>query len=217
MDQKKYYSWVRLVVHLLGILPLASLVISGFTGGLGVNPIQEVEQRLGRAALYFLVAALSITPLVTITGWQVLKPRRRTLGLYSFSYASLHFITFIGIDYGFDFREIGQLILEKPYILVGFITGLFLLLLAITSFDASIRRLGKHWKSLHRLAYLAGSMAIIHYAWAKKGNLFSFSGDILQPLLWGGLLLFLLILRIPTIRKQLTAFRLRITMSRPSR
>ncbi len=213
MQQKKSYPWLRLFVHLLGIFPLASIIYSGFTGGLGVNPIQELEQRLGRAALYLLVATLSITPLVTLTGWHILRPRRRALGLYSFFYASLHFATFIAVDYGFDFREIGRLVFEKPFIMLGLVTGLMLLPMAVTSFDYFIRRMGKRWKSLHQLVYLAGVTAILHYAWAKKGDLFSLSGDISKPLLWGLLVVILLVLRIPTVRRWIIGWRQRIFSS----
>jgi sulfoxide reductase heme-binding subunit YedZ len=199
MDRKKV-PWLRWLVHLLGVLPLAWLGIDMLTGQLSVNPIQDIEQRLGRAALYFLVASLAVTPLTTLTGWRMLLPRRRALGLYAFLHASLHFFVFAVIDYGFDLKEITRLTVEKPFILAGLLTGLILLLLAITSFDHFIRKMGMRWKSLHRLNYIAGLAVILHYAWAKKGNLFSLVGDIGLPLLWGLLVMLLLVLRIPAVR-----------------
>ncbi len=202
--------WLRVLVHLLGVLPLALILFAALTGGLTVNPIQDIEQRLGRAALYFLVASLAVTPLYTLTGWRSVLPRRRALGLYAFLYASLHFITFAAIDYGFDLREIWRLIVEKPFILLGLTTGLLLLPLAVTSFDYFIRKMGKRWKTLHRLVYIAGVTVIIHYAWAKKGDLFTLQGDILKPLLWGTLVLVLLLLRIPAIRRGVSRVRQRI-------
>lgn len=206
--KSRKFPWLRIFVHLLGILPLAWLGFDALTGHLSVNPIQDIEQRFGRAALYFLVASLSITPLTTLTGWKDISPRRRALGLYAFLYASLHFFTFAAIDYGFDLPEIGHLILEKPFILLGLTTGLLLLPLAVTSFDYFMRKMGKKWKSLHRLAYVAGITVILHYAWAKKGNLFTLSGDILQPLLWGMLVVLLLLLRIPAVRRWISKKRL---------
>jgi sulfoxide reductase heme-binding subunit YedZ len=200
MQTKKAFPWLRLLVHLLGLLPLASLGLAALTGGLSVNPIQDIEQRLGRAALYLLLASLSVTPLTSLSGWRALPPRRRALGLYAFLYASLHFFTFAVIDYGFDLPEILRLIGEKPFILAGFAAGLLLLLLAATSINRVMRRLGKRWKELHRLVYPAGMLVILHYAWAKKGSLFELSGDILQPLLLGLLLLVLLFLRLPAVR-----------------
>jgi sulfoxide reductase heme-binding subunit YedZ len=203
----KKFPWLRILVHVLGVLPLASILYAALTGGLSVNPIQDIEQHLGRDALYFLIASLAITPLTTLTGWRSLAPRRRALGLYAFLYICLHFITFAAIDYGFDFQEIGRLILEKPFILLGLTTGLLLLPLAITSFDFFIRKMGKRWKSLHRLVYIAGITVIIHYAWAKKGDLFSLQGDVLKPFMWGLLVMFLLIMRIPVVRKKVSGWR----------
>ncbi len=211
MSRDKEFPWLRILVHLLGFLPLATILFAALTGRLTVNPIQDIEQRLGRAALYFLVASLAVTPVYTLTGWRSVLPRRRALGLYAFLYASLHFTTFAAIDYGFDLREIGRLILEKPFILLGLTTGLLLVPLAITSFDYFIRKMRKKWKSLHRLVYVAGGTVIIHYAWAKKGDLFALQGDILKPLLWGLLVVFLLVLRIPAVRRGVSGLRQRIT------
>ncbi|MBI4732519.1 MAG: sulfoxide reductase heme-binding subunit YedZ [Chloroflexi bacterium] len=210
MSRDKGFPWPRVLVHLLGVLPLASIFFAALTGRLTFNPIQDIEQRLGRAALYFLVASLAVTPIYTLTGWRSVLPRRRALGLYAFLYASLHFITFAVIDYGFDLREIGRLILEKPFILLGLTTGLLLLPLAVTSFDYFMRKMGKKWKSLHRLVYIAGVTVIIHYAWAKKGDLFALQGDILKPLLWGLLVVSLLVLRIPAVRRGVSGLRQRV-------
>ena len=98
---KTRFPWLRILVHLLGLLPLVRIGLDAWTGGLSINPIQDIEQRLGRAALYFLVATLAVTPLTSLTGWKSLPQRRRALGLYTFLYAGLHFFTFAVIDYGF--------------------------------------------------------------------------------------------------------------------
>lgn len=211
------FPWLRVVVHILGWLPLALLGFDALTGRLSVNPIQDIEQRLGRAALYFLLAALAVTPLTTLTGWRILPPRRRALGLYAFLYASLHFTVFAALDYGFDFGEILRLVGEKPFILLGLTAGLLLTPLAVTSFDHFMRRMGKRWKSLHRLVYIIAPIVIVHYAWARKGDLFALRGDILQPLLWGALVLILLALRLPAIRKEVSGLRQRIISGKPLR
>lgn len=202
--------WLRWFVHLLGVWPLAAIGWNAWQGNLSVNPIQEVEQRLGRTALYFLLASLAVTPLTTLTGWRALPPRRRALGLYAFLYAGLHFATFVALDYGFDLPEILRLTGEKPFILVGFSAGFLLVPLAITSFDHFIRKMGKRWKRLHRFVYIIAPLVIVHYGWAKKGDFFALRGDILQPLLWGILLLLLLVLRIPAIRQTVSALRRKI-------
>ena len=198
---KPKITWLQVVILILGWLPLAWILFLYFTGRLSVNPIQDIEQRLGQFAVYFLIASLACTPMHTLTGWREPLKRRRALGLYCFLYASLHVLTFLGLDYGFNLQLILGIVLKKPYAFVGLTTFLLLLPLAITSFRWWQKKLGRKWTSLHRLVYLAGVLDILHYAWAKKGNLFTLSGDILQPLGWGLLLLLLLALRIPPVRR----------------
>lgn len=191
----------QLVIHLFGWLPLVLTIVQVSTGNMTANPIQAVEQRLGRVAVYFLIASLACTPIVTLTGWREPIKRRRALGLYAFMYASLHFIVFAGLDYGFDVQQIANLISEKTFILLGITAGLILLALAVTSFTWWMRQMGKGWQNLHRTIYLAGVIVVIHYAMARKANINTLSGDIIQPLIIGILLAILLLLRVPAIRK----------------
>jgi methionine sulfoxide reductase heme-binding subunit len=206
---KPKITWLQVVIHLLGWLPLGFIIYEFFSGRLSVNPIQDVEQRLGHIAVYFLIASLACTPLYTLSGWREPLKRRRALGMYCFLYASLHVLTFIGLDYGFDLQLILGIVLKKPYAIVGLASFIILLPMAITSFRWWQKKLGRKWTNLHRLGYLAGVLDILHYAWAKKGNIFTLSGDILQPLLWGVLLLFLLALRIPPVRQWASGLRQR--------
>ncbi len=204
----------QVIVHVLGWLPLVFTIAQVATGNMTVNPIQATEQRFGRIAVYFLILSLACTPIVTLTGWREPIKRRRAIGLYAFLYAALHFTVFAGVDYGFDIKQILQLVSEKSFILLGFTAGLILLALAITSFRWWMRLMGKGWQSLHRTIYLGGVIVVIHYAMARKANLSTLSGDILQPLIIGSLLVILLLLRIPSIRKQAASLRQRIIASR---
>ncbi len=204
---KPKITWLQVVIHILGWLPLAWIPYDYFAGRLSFNPIQDIEQRLGHIAVYFLIASLACTPLNTLFGWREPLKRRRALGLYCFMVASLHVLTFTGLDYGFNLQLIGGIVLKKPYAIVGLATFILLLPLAITSFRSWMKKLGRKWTNLHRLVYLAGVLDILHYAWAKKGNLFNLSGDILQPLLWGLLLLLLLALRLPPVRRWASGLR----------
>jgi len=204
----------QITLHILGWLPLAVTIFQVMTGNMTVNPIQAVEQRFGRVAVYFLIASLMCTPIVTLTGWREPLKRRRALGLYTFLYAALHVIVFVGIDYGFDLKQIAQLIVEKPFILLGLTAGLILLALAITSFKWWMRQMGKGWQSLHRTVYLAGLIVVLHYAMARKANITTLRGDIIQPLLIGILLMILLILRIPSIRRWASSLRQRANAAR---
>jgi methionine sulfoxide reductase heme-binding subunit len=202
----------QLVIHLSGWLPLVLTVAQVSTGNMTANPIQAVEQRLGRVAVYFLIASLACTPIVTLTGWREPIKRRRALGLYAFMYASLHFIVFAGLDYGWDVQQIADLISGKTFILLGITAGLILLALAVTSFNWWKRQMGKGWQSLHRTIYLGGVIVVIHYAMARKANISSLSGDILQPLIIGILLAVLLLLRVPPIRRLASGLRYKVRM-----
>jgi sulfoxide reductase heme-binding subunit YedZ len=157
-----------------------------------------------------LFLSLACTPLNTIFGWRELIKRRRALGLYAFMYASIHVLIFLDLDYGLAWSLIIQTIFEKPYIVVGLTTFLLLIPLAVTSFDIWKQRLGKNWKRLHQIIYFIGPLAVLHYAWSKKGDIFILQGDIIKPLIYALVLLLLLTLRISPLRKVVASFRTRI-------
>ena len=195
----------------MGWLPLVWIIYQYFTGKLSINPIQDVEQQLGHIAVYFLVASLACTPIYTLSGWREPFKRRRALGLYCFLYASLHVLTFTGLDYGFNLNLIGGIVLKKPYAIVGMATYILLIPLAVTSFRWWMKKLGRSWTDLHRVVYLAGVLDILHYAWAKKGNIFHLSGDVLRPFIFGVLLVLLLVLRFPPVRRLVSRLRHRVS------
>jgi sulfoxide reductase heme-binding subunit YedZ len=122
-------------------------------------------------------------------------------------------LSFTGLDYGFNLQLIGGIVLKKPFAIVGFATFILLFALSITSFRWWQKRLGHKWTNLHRLVYFAGVLDILHYAWAKKGDIFRLSGDILRPLLWGVLLLLLLTLRLPPVRRWASNIRRKIVIT----
>ena len=208
------YTPLQIAVHLYAWSALVFIAIDFLTGHVSVNPIQELEQRTGRHAITLLVLSLACTPLNTLFHWPELIKRRRALGLYAFMYAAIHVIIFVDLDYGLAWSLIVQTILEKPYIVVGVISFLLLIPLAITSFDVWKMRLKKNWKRLHQLVYLIAPLVVLHYAWGKKGDFFALRGEIIRPLIYGLIVLFLLTLRIPPIRRSLASLRDRILHQR---
>jgi sulfoxide reductase heme-binding subunit YedZ len=192
---------LRVIVHLGALLPLVLLVYDYFSGRLSVNPILDLEQRTGRTALTLLILSLSCMPLHSLFGWREILRHRRTLGLYAFMYAAIHLSIFVFLDYGANFGLILADVWKRPFIIIGAITFLVLLSLAITSFDVTKVWLGKNWKRLHRLVFLAAGLDILHYAWARKGDIFHLQGDIIRPLIYALILLVLLLLRFRPIRK----------------
>lgn len=201
------YTPLQIAIHLYAWSALVRLIIDTFTGNLTANPIQAMEQRTGRHAITLLVLSLACTPLTNLFGWRELLKRRRTLGLYAFLYATIHMIIFVDLDYGLAWSLIVQTVLEKPYIVVGVISFLLLVLLAFTSFDIWKKRLGKNWKRLHQLVYLIAPLAVLHYAWGKKGDFFAFQGEIIRPWIYALIVMLLLIMRIPRVRKALASLR----------
>jgi len=182
----------QIFVHLASLSQFVLLIFDFFTDNLTVNPIQYITQKTGRAALTLLCLSLACTPAVTL-GFKSAAKVRRPLGVYACLYASFHFLTFIGLDYGFDLGLIYEAIFKKPYALVGFSAFLILLPMALTSTQGWIKRLGKKWKQLHRLVYLAGILVIIHYIWLVKS-------DIREPLIYGAIVVFLLLMRLAPVR-----------------
>jgi sulfoxide reductase heme-binding subunit YedZ len=151
-------------VFVRSLTPVAALLIQGLHDELGVNPISQALNQLGLMALVFLVAALASTPLKTLFGWTWPIRLRRMLGLYSFFYAALHVSIYAGIDQFFDWRAIVDDVTKRKFIFVGFTAFVLLIPLAVTSTNAAMKRMGyAHWKQLHRLAYIAPLLGVIHF------------------------------------------------------
>jgi methionine sulfoxide reductase heme-binding subunit len=207
---------LQILIHIGAWFPLVRLIVEAITDDLTANPIQQIEQRTGRAAITLLFLSLVATPLHILFGWREPLQRRRTLGLYAFMYATIHVVIFADLDYGLAWSTIIETVLQKPYILVGALAFLLLIPLAITSFDIWKIRLRKNWKRLHRLVYIIAPLVVLHYAWGKKGTFFALQGDILLPLIYGSIFLILMILRIPGIRRCLASARMRTPFTKRS-
>jgi len=208
----KRYTPLQIAMHVYAWSALVHILFDFLTGNVSPNPIQELEQRTGRHAITLLVLSLACTPLNTLFKWPELIKRRRALGLYAFMYASIHVIIFVDLDYGLAWSLIIQTIFEKPYIVVGVIAFLMLIALAFTSFDIWKMRLKKNWKRLHQMIYLIAPLAVLHYAWGKKGDFFRLQGEIILPLIYGLVVVILLILRIPAVRRTIASLRDRIRL-----
>ena len=193
MDKRRF-RLVLVLVNVLSLIPLAWLLLDAAFGRLGPNPIQVVQLRTGSYALFLLTSSLACTPLYTLTGISRFLDLRRTLGLYAFLYAALHFLNLIGLDYQFDLRALWFDVGKKRYIVAGMPAFVILLVLAVTSTSGWKRRLGKNWKRLHRFVYLAGILAVVHYFWQVKIK-------VPGPLIYGSILAFLFVLRLPWLER----------------
>lgn len=193
--------WLWLAANLAALLPLLWLAWDTWQGNLTINPIDDFTDRTGSGAIRLLLASLAVTPVQTITGWRQVGVIRKSLGLWAFAYAVLHFLVFVGLDYAFSLRFILEDGLPtKPYIVVGFSALLILLPLALTSTRGAMKRLGRNWKRLHRWVYAAGILAVIHYIWVAKLA----AGE---PTLYAVILAVLLAARLPWVRSRLSTLR----------
>jgi sulfoxide reductase heme-binding subunit YedZ len=195
-------NWLRVLVHVGALLPLVWIIWDYAQGAFLVDPVREITTRTGRTAIVLLVLTLACTPISTVFGFRQAIRVRRALGLYTFVYVSLHFLTFVWLDYGLNLELILRAIFEQRYVIVGFASGLVMLFLAATSTKGWQRRLGKWWKRLHRLFYLAAPLAILHYLWLVK--------DIREPLRYAVVVAMLLALRIPQVRRAVSNLRYRL-------
>jgi sulfoxide reductase heme-binding subunit YedZ len=194
---------LRVLVHLAALAPLVVMVYLYLSGRLTANPIQDLTQRTGQAALWLLTLSLAATPANTLLGFKPALKVRRALGLYAFFYALGHFLIFVWWDYGLDIALILEDVGSKRYVLVGFATLLILTPLAITSTRGWMKRLGKGWKRLHRWVYLAGILAVAHYTWVVKA-------DLREPLAFGLAVGLLLLARLPAVRRPLSSLRMQL-------
>ena len=184
---------LKAAIWVAGLAPFAWLLFRGFTGDLGANPIEEITHRTGDWSLRVLLATLAVTPLRRVTGWNDVIKIRRLVGLFAYFYVCLHFLTYIVLDQFFGWEYIVEDVLERPYITAGFTAFVLLTPLAVTSTKGWIRRLGRRWGKLQRLAYVAGTLAVVHYLWITRA-------DDRAPLVYGAILLTLLAFRVPWAR-----------------
>jgi len=176
------------VLFVLCLLPLAWLVYGAFANQLGANPAEALIRRLGDWTLRGLWLTLAITPLRELTGLAALARFRRMLGVFTFSYASLHLLAYGWLDMGLDFPEIGRDIAKRPFILMGFTAWALMLPLAATSFNKAIKALGaKRWQALHKAIYAISVIALMHFIWMRAGK-----HNFAEPAVYGVILAALL-------------------------
>jgi sulfoxide reductase heme-binding subunit YedZ len=182
--------WLKPALFVGSLTPLVVLIVHGVSGELGANPIGEALNQLGLLALIFVVAALACTPLKTFFGWTWPLRVRRMIGVFGFFYAALHMSTYVGLDQVFDWAAIYADVTKRKFIFVGFAAFVLLIPLAVTSTNAAVKRLGfVRWKRLHRLAYVAPVLAVIHFTWRVKK-------DVREPMIYAAVLATLLLVRV---------------------
>ena len=184
-------KYLKLTIFTLSLVPIFFIIYKIITNQLGPEPIKDITHHTGKWTLYFIVITLAMTPLKHITNLNIWINYRRMFGLFIFFYASVHLMTYIGLDYRFDLTSIGDDIIKKKYIFIGFSAWLLLIPLAVTSNKRMMRTLKDKWKKLHRLIYLISLFGVIHYLWLVKR-------DLTEPLIFLLVILTLLAFRFKT-------------------
>ena len=175
ISRQRSVRLVHTLIIVAALVPLALIVRDAVTDRLGANPIEQITHRTGDWTIRLLLAALAVTPLRRLTGWNGIIRYRRTIGLLAFTYVCLHFLTYLVLDQGFPLQGFAiayvvEDIAKRPYITVGFTAFLLLIPIAWTSTKGWIRRLGRRWTTLHQLVYVAAALGVLHYLWLIKGD-----------------------------------------------
>ena len=179
----------KIFVFLLCLWPLYSIIYQIFYNKLGAEPVDKIINHFGEWSLIFIFLTLSMSPLKKITNSLIWIKFRRMLGLFVFFYASIHMLSYVGLDYRFDFEPLINDVLKKKFIFIGFSAWLLLIPLAITSSDKMVKILKQNWKKIHRLIYVIGIFGVLHFIWLSKTIFF-------KPLIFLVILIILLLFRV---------------------
>jgi sulfoxide reductase heme-binding subunit YedZ len=184
-------SAIKAVIFVLALIPVAKMAYLTLSGQL-VEPLEHITRGTGDWTLYFLCITLAVTPLRRLSGINWIVKLRREVGLFSFFYAFLHFMTFLWFDHFFDLADMWKDVVKRPFITVGFIAFVLLIPLAATSTNYMIRKLGgKRWQWLHRLIYIIAPLGILHFWWMKAAK-----HNFQEPIIFGTIVAVLLAMRL---------------------
>ena len=182
-------NYFKPAAFFLSLWPIYKIVYQITYNKLGPEPVDRIINHFGEWTLIFVLLTLSMTPLKKITNSLEWIKFRRMLGLFTFFYASIHMLSYVGLDYRFDFEPLIDDVLKKKFIFIGFSAWLLLIPLAITSSDKMVKILKKNWKKLHRLIYLISIFGVLHFIWLSKTIFF-------KPLIFLIILVILLLFRV---------------------
>ncbi len=182
-------SYSKIIVFFLSLWPIYLITYQIVFNQLGPEPVDRIINHFGEWTLIFIFLTLSMTPLRKITKSLEWIKFRRMLGLFAFFYASVHMLSYVGLDYRFDFEPLINDVLKKKFIFIGFSAWLLLIPLAVTSSQKMVRLLKQNWKKIHKLIYVIAIFGVLHFIWLSKTIFF-------KPLIFLILLIILLLFRV---------------------
>ena len=193
--EKSSRNWnpaIRVAVFLTCLLPFLALARAVASNSLGPDPAEHLMHVTGEWVMRFLVLVLLATPLAR-NGWPRLARYRRMLGLYVWFYATLHLLVFAQVYIGWSGDQLVEELAERPYVLVGFLAWLILVPLGITSAHAIRKKMGRHWRQLHKLTYAVVVLGWLHLLWLSRS-------DVGDAVIYGALFGVLLAYRLPSLK-----------------
>ena len=191
----RFAYWRSAVFIAAAIWPLLWLY-EAWSQALGPDPGKVLVDRQGLGTLILLLITLCMTPLHKVTGWAGWIVVRRQIGLWCFAYVVLHLLAYLAFVLGFDWSQLGVELRKRPYIIVGSLGFLGLLVLAVTSNRYSQRRLGARWKKLHRLVYGVLGLGLLHMLWIVRADLKEWS-------IYAAIGVVLIVLRVPVVVRRI--------------
>ena len=182
-------KYFKPIIFILSTIPFLFITYKIFFNKLGPEPVKEITHFTGEWTLIFICLTLAMSPLKKLTNLNFWVKERRMLGLFVFFYASLHLLTYVGIDYRFSWQPIIDDVVKKKYIFVGFAAWLLLIPLTLTSSQKMMLLLKQNWKKIHRLIYVIAILGSLHFVWLSKTIYF-------KPLIYFVIITILLFLRV---------------------
>jgi len=195
--------WLRILINIAALVPLALLIWHYTQGQLTANPVQQIQLRTGYYSLIFMTLTLACRPIRQLLQVKMISWLHHTLGLYAFMYASLHVLNFVALDYRFDFDLMFTDIVGKRYIYVGLAAYVILLTIAVTSIRWLMIKMGKNWQRLHWWVLLAAILSVVHFFWQSKA-------EVRRPIIFAVLLALLLLVRIPYVSDAISSVHTRL-------
>lgn len=200
--QRKWLAW-RVAVFLAALAPLVFWSWQVANNAAGPEPGSYLLLNIGIGALWMLLLTLSLTPLTKLTRWKGYALIRRQLGLWTLAYATLHMLSYALFILGLNWALLGSEIVKRPYIIVGMLALLGLAVLGVTSNKWSMRKLGKRWKPLHKLAYPILGLVLLHFFWVVRADMGEWAA-------YAGAAALIMATRLPPVARTLPKFRYRL-------
>ncbi len=182
---------IKPLVFLLALYPLLRWIWLGWSGDLGANPPEFLIRSSGIWSLVMLGLTLTITPLRRLLGQPVLVRLRRMLGLFAFFYTFLHLLGWAFWERSASLVLMWDDVVQRTFITIGMLAFIPMAALALTSTHGWMRRLGRHWQTLHRSVYAIAVLSVLHFWLVRSGK-----NDFFEPYLYAGLLALLLLARV---------------------